>query len=118
VQGDDKARLLAGAKALLLPSRMNEAGPIGIAEALISGTPVIASDRGACPEMVGDEVGFIATSEDDYVEAVSRVGAISRPRCREYALTNFHYLRMAADYLREYERELSFTNLCGRPSPH
>jgi hypothetical protein len=25
---------------------------------------------------------------------------------------------MAADYLREYERELSFTNSCVRPSLH
>jgi glycosyltransferase involved in cell wall biosynthesis len=106
VQGDDKARLLAGARALLLPSRMNEAGPLAIAEALVSGTPVIASDRGACPELVGDDVGFICNSDDDYVEAIERLTSISRARCREYALEHFHYLRMAAGYLREYEREL------------
>jgi glycosyltransferase involved in cell wall biosynthesis len=117
VQGDDKARLLADAQALLLPSRLNEAGPLAIAEALVSGTPVIASHRGACPELVGDDVGFICTTEDDYVEAIARVGAISRARCREYALGQFHYLRMAADYLRQYEIELSFTNPCSRPSP-
>jgi len=117
VQGDEKARLLAGAKALLLPSRLNEAGPLAIAEALVSGTPVIASDRGACPELVSSDVGFICTSEDDYVQAIARSGAISRARCREYALGQFHYLRMAAGYLRQYELELSFTNPCGRPSP-
>jgi glycosyltransferase involved in cell wall biosynthesis len=117
VQGDHKARLLAGARAMLLPSRLNEAGPLAIAEALVSGTPVIASDRGACPELVGDDVGFICSTDDDYVEAIASADAISRAQCREYALSHFHYLRMATDYLREYERELSFTNLCGRPSP-
>lgn len=118
VQGDDKARLLAGARALLLPSRLNEAGPLAIAEALMSGTPVIASDRGACPEMVSAEVGFICRGEDDYAAAIRSVGGVSRKRCREYALERFHYLRMAADYLREYAREVSFTNSCVRPSLH
>jgi glycosyltransferase involved in cell wall biosynthesis len=118
VQGEEKARLLAGARALLLPSRLNEAGPLAIAEALMSGTPVIASDRGACPEMVSADVGFICGSDDDYAAAIRSAGAISRSRCREYALERFHYLRMAADYLREYERELSFTNSCVRPSLH
>jgi len=118
VQGEEKARLLAGARALLLPSRLNEAGPLAIAEALMSGTPVIASDRGACPEMVSADVGFICRGDDDYADAIRRLGAVSRRRCREYALERFHYLRMAADYLREYERELSFTNLCVRPSLH
>jgi glycosyltransferase involved in cell wall biosynthesis len=118
VQGEEKARLLAGARALLLPSRLNEAGPLAIAEALMSGTPVIASNRGACPEMVSADVGFICSSDDDYAAAIRSVGAISRSRCREYALERFHYLRMAADYLREYERELSFTNSCVRPSLH
>jgi glycosyltransferase involved in cell wall biosynthesis len=118
VQGEDKARLLAGARALLLPSRLNEAGPLAIAEALMSGTPVIASDRGACPEMVSADVGFICQTEDDYVEAIANVGAIYRATCRQYALDRFHYLRMAADYVREYERELAFTNSCSRPSLH
>lgn len=117
VQGEDKARLLAGARAMLLPSRMNEAGPIGIAEALVSGTPVIVSEHGACPEMVSGEAGFICRTDDDYVAAIAASAAIPRAGCRAYALQHFHYLRMAADYLREYERELSFTNLCGRPSP-
>jgi glycosyltransferase involved in cell wall biosynthesis len=97
---------------------LNEAGPLAIAEALMSGTPVIASDRGACPEMVSADVGFICRGDDDYAAAIQSLGTVSRQRCREYALEHFHYLRMAADYLREYERELSFTNSCVRPSLH
>ncbi|MBC7911255.1 MAG: glycosyltransferase, partial [Pyrinomonadaceae bacterium] len=48
VRGKEKAELLAGAKAFLFPTKVDEAFGLGMAEALMSGTPVICSDRGAC----------------------------------------------------------------------
>lgn len=107
VRGPRKAELLARAKALLFPSRMNEAFGLTIVEALMSGTPVIASDNGACPEIVSDEVGFVCSAREDYNRAVERIDRI-RPRdCREKAVREFHYLRMTADYVREYEKEIA-----------
>lgn len=106
VQGEEKARLLARARALLLPTRVNDACPLVIAEALMSGTPVICSANGACPELVDAEVGFICYEDDEYAAAIRDAGAIAPEACRAKAMRDHHYLRMAGDYAREYEREI------------
>ncbi|HEX7677363.1 MAG TPA: glycosyltransferase [Thermoanaerobaculia bacterium] len=106
VQGDEKAELLAGARALLLPTKLNDACPLVIMEALVSGTPVIASGNGACPELVTEDVGFICRAEEELVEAIGRAGTIEPAACREKALRDYHYLRMARDYVREYRTEM------------
>lgn len=102
-----KAELLAGARALLFPTRAPEGFGLVLAEALMSGTPVIASDRGACPEIITPEVGFVCRGEEDYIAAVERLSEISPRACRQRAERNFHYLGMAAGYVREYGREIS-----------
>jgi glycosyltransferase involved in cell wall biosynthesis len=106
VKGRRKAEFLACAKALLFPTRLNEAFGLGMAEALMSGTPVICSDRGACPEVISPEVGFVCRNWEDYLTAIRRIGEISPRACRDKAMKDYHYLRMAADYVREYQREI------------
>ena len=107
VRGKRKAELLAGAKAFLFPTRVDEAFGLGMAEALMSGTPVICSDKGACPELITPDVGFVCRNDRDYVAALRNVGNISPGVCRDKALREFHYQRMADDYLSEYEKELA-----------
>ena len=46
-------------------------------QALMLGTPVICSDRGACPEIVSPEVGFVCALPQDYVAAIARFSEIS-----------------------------------------
>lgn len=46
--------LLAGARALIVPSVWYEGAPRGIVEAYAAGVPVIASSIGALPEVVRD----------------------------------------------------------------
>ena len=106
VRGRQKAELLAGAKALLFPTKVNEAFGLGMVEALISGTPVICSDKGACPEIISSDVGFVCGNENDYVAAIAASGDISPHACREKAMRDYHYLRMAADYVTEYQKEI------------
>ncbi len=103
VRGSAKADLLAGARAFLFPTKLDEAFGLGMAEALMSGTPVICSNLGACPEIVTPEVGFVCATRQDYIEAVGRIGEISPAACRARAMSEYHYLRMARDYVREYE---------------
>lgn len=105
VRGTQKMELFAGAKAVLFPSRLNEGYGLVIAEALMSGTPVICSDKGACPELMSPDAGFVCGDWEAYVRAVEHIGEISPRRCREIAMRDHHYLRMAADYVREYEQE-------------
>jgi len=107
VRGKTKAKLLAGARALLFPTKLDEAFGLGMVEALMSGTPVICSDRGACPEIISPEVGFICREQSDYLAAINNVANISPQACRDKAMSKYHYLRMAADYAVEYEKELT-----------
>lgn len=106
VRGKEKAELLAGAKAFLFPTKVDEAFGLGMVEALMSGTPVICSDKGACPEIITPDVGFICRDMDDYVAAVGRIADISARTCRDKAMKDYHYRRMSADYIVEYEKEI------------
>src|SRR5205085_5150811 len=87
------------------PTRVNEAFGLGMAEALMSGTPVICSDKGACPEIISPDVGFVCRTDRDYLLALRNLAKISPQACREKAMREFHYRRMAADYVAEYEKE-------------
>ncbi|HVQ37326.1 MAG TPA: glycosyltransferase, partial [Pyrinomonadaceae bacterium] len=107
VRGKQKAELLAGAKGLLFPTRVNEAFGLGMVEAMMSGTPVICSDKGACPEIVSADVGIVCREETDYAAAINEVENISPAACREKAMSEFHYLRMARNYLAEYQKEIA-----------
>ncbi|HEY3056199.1 MAG TPA: glycosyltransferase [Thermoanaerobaculia bacterium] len=105
--GARRAELFAGARALLFPTQLNESFGLVMAEALMSGTPVIASDRGACAEIISPEVGFICSTMEEYLSAMSRAPTISPHACRAKAMRDYHYLRMAQGYVREYEREIA-----------
>lgn len=107
LRGRAKAELIAGAQAVLFPSRMIEGCPLVILEAMMSGTPVISSTSGASPEIVSSEVGFLCDRPEDWDRAVDQVKHISPRRCREVALQKYHYRRMVKDYLKEYEIEIA-----------
>lgn len=107
VRGRQKAELLAGARALLFPTKVNEAFGTVMSEALMSGTPVICSDRGVCPEIISPDVGFVCKDYDDYVAAVNNIAGISPGACRERAIREYHYLKMAANYVVEYQKEIA-----------
>jgi len=110
VRGKRKAELLAGARAFLFPTRVDEAFGLGMAEALMSGTPVICSNKGACPELISPDVGFVCRDDREYVSAIKSIARISPQACREKALRDFHYLRMTREYLAEYEKEIARNN--------
>ena len=107
VRGQSKAQLLAGARALLHPTRLCEGFGLVMVEALMSGTPVICSDQGACPEVISPDVGFVCRIETDYRKAIESIEKISSLVCREKAMRNYHYHLMAKGFVREYEREIA-----------
>ena len=117
VRGRRKAELIAGARAVLFPTRLHEGCPLVIIEALLSGTPVIASDHGACPELVTPDVGFVCGEMASFRESIEKVDRIDPRACREKALDAFHYRRMVAGYVREYRRELERGAGDGAPQP-
>jgi glycosyltransferase involved in cell wall biosynthesis len=104
VGGRRKAELIAGARALLFPIRWNEPFGIVVAEAMISGTPVITTPRGSMPELVTAEVGFLCDDEEQMAAAIGRLGEISPADCRRRALEHFTSTVSAHKYLHYYSR--------------
>lgn len=119
VRGKEKAELLAGAKGFLFPTKLDEAFGLGMVEALMSGTPVICSDRGACPEIITPEVGFVCHTDDDYLTAIDRVSDLDPRVCRDKAMRDYHYHTMARNYVRQYEIESArITRELALPATH
>lgn len=104
VGGRRKAELIAGARALLFPIRWEEPFGIVVAEAMISGTPVITTPRGAMPELVTPDVGFLCRDEAEMEDAIRRVGEIAPAACRRRAMDRFTSTVAARKYLYYYQR--------------
>jgi len=92
---------------LLFPIRWEEPFGIVVAEALISGTPVITTPRGAMPELVTPDVGFLCRDETELADAIQRVGDIAPAACRQRALQYFTSTVCARKFLMYYERLLA-----------
>ncbi|MBS1151237.1 MAG: hypothetical protein H6Q89_2935 [Myxococcaceae bacterium] len=100
-----KVAFLAGARAMLMPLDWEEPFGLNMIEAMLVGTPVIAFGRGAVPEVVEEGVtGFIVHSVDEMAERLGQLDGFDRRACRARALERWSYRRMAADYVKIYER--------------
>jgi glycosyltransferase involved in cell wall biosynthesis len=73
IPDEERAALYAGATALILPSFFEGFG-LPVLEAMTVGVPVIASDRGALPEVLGD-AGLLVSPDDpeELAAAMQRV---------------------------------------------
>jgi glycosyltransferase involved in cell wall biosynthesis len=107
LEGQDRARVLGAAGALLHPVDFAEPFGLAVVEALACGTPVVAYPRGALPELVRPGInGFLACSPEEAAACLDKVHTIDRATCRADAEDRFSAARMAADYLALYRRIL------------
>lgn len=101
-----KVPLLRDARALLAPISWNEPFGLVLAEAMLSGCPVVAFGRGSVPELVEEGVtGFIPADAREMVELIRPGGPLDdfdRRRCRERAVERFGRERMVLDHERLY----------------
>jgi glycosyltransferase involved in cell wall biosynthesis len=105
---DQKVRLLQRARALLLPSLIDETSSLVAMEAAACGTPSIAFRRGALPEVIEHGVtGFVADNAEQMRAALLRLKTISPELCRERAEARFSATRMGDDYDALYRAVLS-----------
>jgi glycosyltransferase involved in cell wall biosynthesis len=108
VDEQEKRRLLADASALVFPIDWPE--PFGITqiEALACGTPVLAMNRGAAPEVLRHGVtALIGNSVDELVALAPRLGALDRRACRREAEQRFSASVMADGYEQVYARVIA-----------
>lgn len=104
---DKKIKLLAKARALLVPSLVDETSSLVAMEAMACGTPVIGFGRGAIPEVIIDRItGFIVRDAQEMAEVVWNVGEINPHACRVHVETSHSAERMAREYEQLYERVL------------
>lgn len=99
----EKAALLARARCLIVPSLTAETSSLVSMEALASGTPVVAFDRGALAEVVRHgETGFLTRTRSEMCHALGRLGQISRAACRQAAEETFSETSMFERHVRLY----------------
>lgn len=111
VDGGRKAALLAGARCLWMPALWDEPFGLTLVEALMSGTPVLGTRRGALPEVVSNEVGALGDTLDELVALRSSIERRDPYACRRRAERWFSHTAMAEEYVRMYRHYLAANRL-------
>ena len=110
LSGKKKGKFISEAKALLFPIQWDEPFGMAVIEALACGTPVVAMNRGAMPEIIEHGVnGFLADTEEEFFEYANRVEEIDPEKCRQSVAEKFAASKMAASYIERYNEVLSKT---------
>lgn len=108
VRGEGKRRLLATARAVLIPSLAPETSSLVAREAAAAGAPVVAFRSGALVEAVEDgRTGWLVDPETGaagLAEALARVGEIDPAVCKAAARARFPLRRMTDGYLALHDR--------------
>ncbi|MGV9001619.1 MAG: glycosyltransferase family 4 protein [Candidatus Saccharimonadaceae bacterium] len=112
LSGKAKLKFLSEAKALLFPIEWEEPFGMSVIEALACGTPVIAMNRGAMPEIIEHGVtGFLANTQEEFEEYMLRIDEIDPAACRASVLDHFSTTAMSDHYVDRYQDVIKRANL-------
>ncbi|MDO8209767.1 glycosyltransferase family 4 protein [Conexibacter sp. CPCC 206217] len=110
ISQQELARERRGAALLLAPSRSDDSCPMSVVEALADGLPVLGSDRGGLPELVGPGAVVPARDADAWTTALRTLwsdpalratrGAESLARARDNHSPDVYYDRLMQVYAR------------------
>jgi glycosyltransferase involved in cell wall biosynthesis len=104
VGGERKRALLAGAACLWMPARWDEPFRLTLIEAMVSGTPVLGTRRGALPEIVTPDTGLLGDTVDELVGLRPRIEQLDPEACRARVLARFTHRTMAEGYAELYRK--------------
>jgi glycosyltransferase involved in cell wall biosynthesis len=104
VGGTRKQELLAGAACLWMPAQWDEPFGLTLIEAMVSGTPVLGTRRGALPEIVSPDAGILGDTLEELVASRPAIARIDPDACRARVLEHFTHRVMAESYLDLYRR--------------
>jgi glycosyltransferase involved in cell wall biosynthesis len=103
-----KVELLQNARATLFPIEWEEPFGLVMIESMACGTPVIATRRGAVPEVIEHgRGGLIVDHYRAMPLALEEADAIDPWECRHYVEERFAPERMVADYLDAYREAIT-----------
>lgn len=107
VNASERKNLLHKASALLMLNEWDEPFGMVMPEAMASGTPVVGTDKGSIPEIVGKDCGFVVKNTAQATKAVTEIlnGEYSAKACRIRAEKYFSKEAMAARYLKLYHQQ-------------
>jgi glycosyltransferase involved in cell wall biosynthesis len=106
---DDKLKLVGESFALLNPIQWSEPFGLVMIEALATGTPVVATPRGAAPEIVDHGVtGYLRKDRQALAKALLDAAQLDRDACRAAACQRFDSEVMVRNHI-----ELYADVLCG-----
>jgi glycosyltransferase involved in cell wall biosynthesis len=103
ISGERKRYLMAGARAVLIPSLVPETSSLVAMEAIASGTPVIAYPQGALSEIViHGKTGFLVNTVNEMRDAILAADEIDPGHCVREAKMRFSAARMVESYMQLY----------------
>lgn len=105
------AGLISSCRGFLFTSLWEEPFGMVLIEALACGTPVIAFESGAVPEILTDQCGAIVAKSDTagMAEAIRDLETFDRYQCRQRVADHFTHDHMVDQYLSAYAANLKRT---------
>ncbi len=105
ISSEHKRQWYRHARATLFPIQWGEPFGLVLIESMACGTPVIALNRGAVPEIILDgETGFVVDSPGAMIEAIDRIDSIDPHECRRHVQNHFSITSMASKYSGLYKQ--------------
>jgi glycosyltransferase involved in cell wall biosynthesis len=102
-----KVELLQDARVTLFPIDWEEPFGLVMIESMACGAPVIATNRGAVPEVIEHgSSGIIVESYGEIGEALAAADALDPLECRRYVEERFSPERMVDDYITAYREAM------------
>ena len=104
VNDSQKKPLFEHAEVFLMPYMINEPFGLVVVEALASGTPVVALNKGAAQELIKEgSTGFVRSNSYEMAVAIKDIKRIERKECRRDCEERFSLDKMAQDYMEIYK---------------
>ncbi|WDZ88253.1 glycosyltransferase family 4 protein [Micromonospora cathayae] len=114
---DTCLRLLAEARCLIMPIQWDEPFGMVMVEAMATGTPVVALNRGAVPELVRPGVtGLVCDRPEELPAALREVDRLRPEDCVAHVAEHFSTVGMARGYEAVYRRFAGRPTSAGRPA--
>ncbi len=100
----EKVELLQNARVTLFPIEWEEPFGLVMIESMACGTPVIATRRGAVPEVIeeGSRGGIVVDNYREMAAKLEEADELDPLECRAYVEDRFSGERMVADYMDAY----------------
>jgi glycosyltransferase involved in cell wall biosynthesis len=107
VDEQKRNELMSRALCFLHPVTWREPFGLTLIEAMATGCPVVAMNRGSIPEIIENGVtGYVVEDIEGMIAAVEGIDQIERQACRDRVLTNFSAEKMAEGYETMYKKML------------